>query len=237
MFIGGLSLIYSSGNEKREEVDLEGIIRDWTKANPKAVLPAAQQSIDAKLLSSIKAFRRKHPSWHPESADPFSYVMCFGYYMGLQQVYESLYAATPEDITNVASHRPMQVGRLGVEGRREVCAEIVAGHAQTKFWQVKSDPVVLKYREADASKNYSSISRNDLVRLGQICLEATESAEGQAFDHNAKEVGSPNYYAVIDERQGFKWIDPLNPQKSHRQERWLGVQIIYHGLPQLKRIF
>jgi hypothetical protein len=73
---------------------------------------------------------------------------------------------------------------------------------------VTFDPAIVKYRKALADGSFSSISTDDLLRVSRVCLEATESREGRAFDPNAKFVGPPNRYCVIDERQGFKWVDP-----------------------------
>ena len=73
---------------------------------------------------------------------------------------------------------------------------------------LKRDPSVVKYRKAFAAGGSLSISTHDLLRVSCICLEATETPEGRAFDHEARFVGPPNLYVAIDEHEGFRWVDP-----------------------------
>lgn len=201
-FIGGDSRIGSG----KGEVDLEKTVRDWIRANPRATLLNAHESIDAELSALMKASRRGHPEWYPnDPTHEFSYFICVGYYMGLQQFYARLYTATPQDITSTP--RPLKIppGRFKPFGSGKVCTEIVTGNG-AKLSQFKSDPAVTKYRRAAASDNLSSIYTNDLLRLGRVCIEATESPAGRKFDPDAKRVGPPNHYVVIDPRQGPKTV-------------------------------
>jgi hypothetical protein len=201
-FIGGDSRIGSG----KGEVDLEKTVRDWIRANPTAALPTAHEAMDATLSALMKASRRAHPEWYPnDPTQEFSYFICVGYYMGLQQFYASVYTATPQDITSTPRPRKIPPGRFKPFGLGKVCTEIVTGNAG-KLSQFKSDPAVTKYRRAAASDNLSSISTNDLLRLGRVCIEATESPAGRKFDPDAKRVGPPNHYVVIDQRQGLKTV-------------------------------
>lgn len=202
-FIGGYSVF---GN-----MNFEKMIRDWIRLNPKATLPNAHESIDKELLASMNAFRRRYPWWNPGDPNhpdkPFSYFVCAGYYMGLQQFYASLYTATVRDIGDEPDTPKIPAGRCRTLGWKNVCDEIMTGNATTKLSQFKSDPAAVKYRKALESDNVSSISTDDLLRLSRVCLEATESPAGRKFDANAKKVGPPNHYAVIDQRDGFKWVN------------------------------
>jgi hypothetical protein len=207
-FIGGDSSVWTlDGNGKFDKLDYEKTIRDWIKANPTATLPNAHESIEARLMALMKAFRRKHPGAYAESETPFSYFVCVGYYMGLQQFYASLYTATPYDVADKPDNPNMPVGHFRTFGWAKVCTEVIEGPATRKLSQFKSDPVVVKYRKAVAADNFSSVSTEDLLRLSRVCLEATESPAGSKFDANAKNVGPPNHYAVIDQREGFKSVN------------------------------
>ena len=200
-FIGGYSSIEG-------KVYLEETVKDWIRTSPKASLPQAHESIDAKLLASLKEFRSKHPEWDPREPrpdDPFSYFICVGYYQGLPQIYATTYKALPHDIKSTPGHVLMPAGRFQTEGWDSVCKEILEGHA-TPLSEFKSEPVVMKYRKALAAKNVSSTSTHDLLHLSRICLEATESPDGQAFDPNAQKVGPPNHYAVIEKDKPLKWV-------------------------------
>jgi hypothetical protein len=202
-FIGGYSSIAG-------KVYLEETAKDWIRTNPKASLPVAHESIDAKLSASLKEFRSKYPEWDLKDGrpdNPFSYFICVGYYRGLPQIYvTTYYTAQPHDITSAHESRsPMPAGRIVTEGWHSVCNEILGGHA-APLSEFKSDPVVMKYRKALAAKNVSSTSTHDLLHLSRICLEATESPDGQAFDPNAQKVGPRNHYAVIEKDKPLKWV-------------------------------
>jgi len=203
-FIGGYSSIEG-------KVYLEETVKDWIRTSPKASLPQAHESIDAKLLASLKEFRSKHPEWDPREPrpdDPFSYFICVGYYRGLSQIDATYYTAQPHDITSAHESRsPMPAGPIVTEGWHSVCEEIFRAKATTPLLQFKSDPVVMKYRKALAANKVSSTSTQDLLHLSQICLEATESAEGRAFDPNAEKVGPPNRYVVIEKDKPLKWVE------------------------------
>jgi hypothetical protein len=205
-FVGGYSSIAG-------KVYLEETARDWIRTNPKASLPVAHESIDAKLSASLKAFRSKHSEWDPKVPRPdapFSYFICVGYYRSLPHIYATTYTALPHDITSAPYDSSMDAGRFATEGWNSVCNEILGGKARTPLSQFKSDSVVMNYRKALAANNVSSTSTHDLLHLSRICLEATESAEGREFDPNAQKVGSPNRYVVIEEGKSLKWYDHPN---------------------------
>jgi hypothetical protein len=168
-FIGGYSSIIEG------KVYLEQTAKDWIGTNPKASLPQAHESIDAKLTASLKEFRSKHPDWDPKDVrhgNPFSYFICVGYYRGLPQIYVTTYKALPHDIKSAPGHVLVPAGRFQTEGWDSVCKEILEGHA-TPLSEFKTDPVVMKYRKALAANKVSSTSTHDLLRLSLICLEAT----------------------------------------------------------------
>jgi|HubBroStandDraft_4_1064222.scaffolds.fasta_scaffold75807_2 hypothetical protein len=162
-----------------------------------------------KLLDSMKASRRREPKWEPEYNNPFSYFICVGYYFGLPEFYASQYVlAAGGDVTSTPSSHVLTQRPLQTEGLSKVCKELTNGNTPMQFSVLKGDPPVLKYRKALADRSCASISTDDLLRVSRVCLEATESPEGRAFDPDAKFVGPPNRYCVIDERKGFKWVDP-----------------------------
>ena len=196
-------------SQKSDTVDLQKTIRDWIRANPTVALPDAHESMAEKLLGSIKSFRLRNPNWKPERNDPVSYFICVGYYMGLPKYYESRYEFAPGvDVTSTPKSFDLTNWRLVTQGWGKVCQEITNGTTPGQFSVLKNDPAVVKYRKAYAKHSFSSISTDDLLRLSRMCLEATESPEGGAFDPDAKFVGPPNRYCVIDERQGLRWVDP-----------------------------
>jgi hypothetical protein len=164
--------------------------------------------MSGKLLDSMRVFRRRHPKWKPEHSDQLSYFVCVGYYLGLPYSYASEYALAGENVTNTPSLLDLTQKPLQTHGWTNVCTEITDGNAPTHFSILKRDPSVVNYRKAFAVGGSLSISTHDLLRVSRICLEATGTPEGMAFDHDAQFVGPPNPYAVIDEREGFKWVDP-----------------------------
>jgi hypothetical protein len=214
--IGDNSVCFMTGDSSRrwiqngkvvDEVDFVKVIEDWSKTHPHAQVSDAYDSIDAKLLDTMKAMQRKHAF----SADPihsFSSFGCVGYSMGLPMLYSSDYvAATTQEITKKVSDGGVQAGFFVALGQSAVCDEITKGSSTTHFVKFKSNAAIVSYRKAKTSNNGSAITENDMLRLSRICLEATESVAGRAFDSHAKEVGPPNRYAVIDDRKGFKWVD------------------------------
>jgi hypothetical protein len=208
-FIGGDSAIWTPDkNGGLDKLDYEKTIRDWTKANPTVPLPKAHELIGANLLVLMKAYRRRHPLAYPKSNTSFSYFVCVGYYMGLQQFHVSFYRATADDIASASDSPHIAVGRFKLSGEQKVCAPITKGDATIKLSQFRSDPGVVKYQKALAADNCSSISTDELLHLSRVCLEATESVAGREFDPDAKRVGPPNRYAVIDQKEGFKWVNP-----------------------------
>jgi hypothetical protein len=211
-FITGRSVIGSTGDA--DKLDLNKAVIAWIKEHSKANLPDAYASMDATLLKLMNAHRDRHPKWYSILAKEFSSFTCVGYYMASPQIYLSQYNATPDSITN---NTPLNGNRLvpfAAAGQGRVCLEITKGKTTQTLSRFKNEPAVVKYRKAAESKNFASISTNDLLLLSRICLEATESAEGRAFDPDAKYVGPPNRYAVIEDRGGFKWVDP--PSRPHQ---------------------
>jgi hypothetical protein len=200
---------YSEIGEPPYKADFQEIITDWIRLNPKVVaVPNAYESMSEKLLDSMKASRRRDPKWKPEYNDPFSYFICVGYW-GLPKIYASQYVLAPRgDVTSTSKSFDLANRSLVTRGLGKVCQEITNGNTPAQFSVLKSDPAVVKYRKALKDRSFASISQDDLLRVSRVCLEATESPEGRAFDPDAKFVGPPNRYCVIDERQGFKWVDP-----------------------------
>jgi hypothetical protein len=204
-FIGNRSVFGSTGDADR--LDLNEAVRDWINEHPKANLPEAYESMAARLLNLMNQHRRKHPTWYTGLSKNFSYFICVSYYMAFPKIYGTPYNATPAEITNQPNNYPIPPGRFKTWGWDDVCKEITEGKPSKEFSELKSDPVIAKYRKAKASNAFSTITENDLLTISRICLDATESPEGSKFDSHAKEVGPPNRYAVID-RKGFRSVSP-----------------------------
>lgn len=190
-----------------DKVDLDKTIRNWIKANPTANPFSAHETIGATLLGLMRASQRKHPDWYPAQPEEFSYFVCVGYYMGLQEVYVTLYRATTTEITSTPDHPVISPGHFRTFGWSRVCAEITSGKTTKQLEKFESDPTIGKYKRAIASKSSSTITEADLLTISRICLEATESPEGREVEPQAGEVGQPNRYAVIDDRNGFRWVN------------------------------
>jgi hypothetical protein len=198
---------YSEIGEPPYKVDFQEIITDWIRQNPNVALPNTHKLMSEKLLDSMKASRRRDPKWEPEHNDPFSYFICVGYYFGLPKFYATQYVLAPGgDVTSTPSSHDLTQKPLKTEGLSKVCKELTNGNTPTQFSVLKRDPAILKYRKALADGSFASISTDDLLRVSRICLEATESPQGRAFDPDAKFVGPPNRYCVIDERKGPKCV-------------------------------
>lgn len=100
---------------------------------------------------------------------------------------------------------PLTPGFFGPFGQSAVCLELMNGTSK-KLATFKDRAAVKKYRTAYAAKKVHELGTDDLIALSEVCLQATESLEGKAFDSHAYQVAAPNRYAVIDSKQGFRWI-------------------------------
>jgi hypothetical protein len=133
-FIAGYAVLGDpAGKDGPDKVDLDKIVSDWIKANPKSTLLDSDVSISEKLLDSMKRYLRAHPKFHPKTFarpdDPFSSFVCVGYYMALQQIYQSSYTVTAGDVTAKMSagspatyhYQRHDCGHFGTAGCRVGC--------------------------------------------------------------------------------------------------------------------
>jgi hypothetical protein len=208
-FMGGDSeLRWIQNGKTLDEVDFVKIIEEWSKAHPNAQISDAYNSIDAQLLDAMKAVQHKH-AFVADPIHSFSSFGCVGYEMGIPRLYESDYvAATTEDITRrvTGSDGGVPPGFFVALGITSVCDEITTTDATNHFSTFKSNAAIVRYRKAKSSHTGSALTESDLLTISRICLQATESSEGRAFDPYAKNVGPPNRYGVIDQRRGFEWV-------------------------------
>ena len=114
-------------------------------------------------------------------------------------------AATNGEFSRDPVEFPLTPGFFGPFGQSAVCLELMKG-TSAQLARFKDRIPVKKYRTAYAAKRVGELGTDDLLALSKVCLEATESAEGKAFDPHAYQVAPPNHYAIIDPKDGFHWV-------------------------------
>lgn len=206
-FISGDASIRGLQNGKVVvKVDFAKTIVDWSKNHPNGQLAEAYSSIDAEILQSMKTFQGK-TGFYADPVQSFTSFGCAGYIMGAPMLYISDYhAPTSADITeHPTTLPPLPPGYFAPLGTPRVSDEVTKANPAPQFSKFKNSALA-RYRKARESRNLSSITTKDLLQMSRMCLEATESPEGRAFDAGAKDVAPPNRYAVIDGRNGFRWV-------------------------------
>jgi hypothetical protein len=198
-----------------DETRVRPIAEKWLKQHPDANIREAYSAIDSEVLGALKAFHHKHPEldWKHqgiprEGKHSFVSLLCVGYDMGVPVDFVSDYAAPvmgAGEFTKDPTEYPLRTGFFGPFGVEIVSREILK-ETSTQLVKYRNIPAVKKYRTANAANKTADLSTDDFIALSKACLEATESQAGRLFDKDANLVAPPNHYAIIDPKQGFRWV-------------------------------
>jgi hypothetical protein len=216
VLMGATAILHKDKTKITTELSIKDIFVAWIAAHPSASIKAASDGLSNSILTAFQEYQKTHPGFKATSPD-YSHVSigCVGYIQNQGKSYATNFDIPATAGAPVEGHPAgfdFWPGMFIILGSRPIWNEIINGSPGAPFATFKTDPVIIRYRQAQMnSQLLQSITLPDLIGLAKISFAATESEEGRQFDSHASLIAAPNRYAVIDRQQGFKWLPLSEP--------------------------
>lgn len=198
--MGMAQIRFSGGKGQTNPLDVAAATRKWIAQHASLTLREVHYGLTEEFGRQFSDIRVPYVD-----SDFGLSLFCLGFEMDTPIGYRSTFSFQTETPPKVDSDRVIfRPGMIIPVATTRVATEILQGNspALTEF---KTKVSVTKYREARATGKLTSLTERDFLLLSAVCLNATESQAGRAFDPKAARVSAPNRFAVIDKQTGFRW--------------------------------
>lgn len=198
----GMVHLQFTGKVQNNPVEIETTVRNWIAQHASSTFQEVHRGLTEELSGRFADVRV--PFLDKDFGISF---FCVGFDMdvptGLRSTFSFQMGTPPKLDSDKLIFTP---GLVIPVARARVATEILTGNSAV-LGEFKAESSVRKYQEARATGKLASLTENDLLSLGSVCLRATESHAGHDFDSGAAEVSAPNRFAVIDKQTGFRWVE------------------------------
>jgi hypothetical protein len=205
-------LVVVEGNTSKDGLDLRKLILAWIAKHPNTEVRDTKTLIATEILDALEKFNKTTGLHSTEPGDAISAFGCVGYEKGTPLVLWTTFFVSGSGIQKRDTDQIVQIGYFTALGRNGVCNALTEGYPLQMLSRFLNAAPVQKYRNALSAGARDKLTTEDFLALAEVCEEATESAEGRAFDPLAYQVAAPNHFAVIDRQNGFKWIGDNPPR-------------------------
>lgn len=194
-----------------DEIDLVAISRSWMQNHPKVDAMTGNASLSQFIKVELTEFFNKHKTSTSRRSAPFFHTIVVGYVENKPVLFTNSFTqpvswGSPVEVEG--GPRELNPGDIFMfAGAQKVCNELIEDKTDAlNSW--KAAPPMKSYRGAKRNREGYKLTLKNLVEASDICLKATESTEGRAFDPEASTVAPPNWFATVTPNRCFRWEQP-----------------------------
>ncbi len=206
-FVGRTKVVARKKSIAVSQVDVVEVSQRWLLEHPDVRVKAANDSFNEVIAESLTELFSRYKTDSPPRKKPFLHTILTGYSGSSQVIFTNHFYQPPAQglpvkvKTDYAEPKP---GELWIFATPRVCNELTAGTSDV-LRKYKAEPIIELYRKRKRLSQEYKFTLAEFLLVSDVCLRATESEEGRAFDREAVGVGPPNSFAKITPDHGFMW--------------------------------
>lgn len=197
------------------EIDLAALTRQWALQHPNIDLRTANDLLTDATKKSLTEFYSRHKTTGPPPKKAFHTILA-GYLGDKPLIFTNSFRAPliwglPARVE--PGERQFSPGAFLMFSTPKVCNELIE-NSTDKLGRYKAHPAIEMFRERKRLLQGDRWTLDEFLMVSEVCLKATESKEGRAFDSEAYNVAPPNLYATITPGRCFEWEPQPPPPKE-----------------------
>ncbi len=202
--------------EAAEQIDLAALIEHWASKHPDFDMRTANALLTEAIKESLTEFFSKYKWTAPTPQKPFFNTILVGYVGEKPFVFTNRFKAPPtwgSQASVESDELELNPGDFLMFSIPKVCNELIENSTDALV-KYKAHPAIEMFRERKRLLQGDRWTLDEFLMVSEVCLKATESEEGRAFDPEAYSVAPPNLYATITPGRCFEWEPQPPPLKE-----------------------